>query len=277
MKNRMNGIDIIIPVHKYNEEVSNLLQRCLESVKDMALVSKENSIDTNVIIVGPSLPADDIMGLITWTTEFANFKVVDNQNKDVSFCSQVNYVVDNVCENEYFMVVEFDDIVTSKWVNMALPYIELRPKCPLFLPLVEIYDINNPNTPLHYMNEIGWSSAFAEKELGSLNNDALQDYCNFNFTGAIIRRNDFIKVGALKPSIKLSFGYELLLRFTHLYGEIFVVPKVGYFHFVNREDSLTSEYHRTMSQEEGSWWIKLALEEYKYKKDRKKTYSPDEE
>lgn len=277
MKNRMNGIDIIIPVHKYNEEVSNLLQRCLESVKDMALVSKENSVDTNVIIVGPSLPTDDIMGLITWTTEFANFKVVDNQNKDVSFCSQVNYVVDNVCENEYFMVVEFDDIVTSKWVNMALPYIELRPKCPLFLPLVEIYDINNPNTPLHYMNEIGWSSAFAEKELGSLNNDALQDYCNFNFTGAIIRRNDFIKVGALKPSIKLSFGYELLLRFTHLYGEIFVVPKVGYFHFVNREDSLTSEYHRTMSQEEGSWWIKLALEEYKYKKDRQKTYSPDEE
>ena len=53
MKNRMNGIDIIIPVHKYNEEVSNLLQRCLESVKDMAFVSKENSVDTNVIIVGP--------------------------------------------------------------------------------------------------------------------------------------------------------------------------------------------------------------------------------
>jgi hypothetical protein len=69
----------------------------------------------------------------------------------------------------------------------------------------------------------------------------------------------------------------LLLRLTNLYNDIYVVPKVGYFHFVNREDSLTTEYHNTMTQEEGSWWIKLALQEYQYKRDREKTYSPDEE
>jgi hypothetical protein len=175
------------------------------------------------------------------------------------------------------MVVEFDDMVTKKWLRMALPYINERKKCPLFLPLTEVYDINNAKMPLCYNNEIGWSSAFAENELGSLNNSALHDYFNFNVTGSIIRRNDFIKAGCFKPSIKLSFGYELLLRLTNIFTEVFVIPKVGYFHFTNREDSLTGEYHRTMSQEEGSWWIKLATEEYQYKKDRNKSYTPDNE
>lgn len=271
----MKGIDIIIPVHKYNTEVSELLKRCLESVQAMALVNKEANINTDIIVVGPTLPSYDIMNLIEWKDEFTSFNVIDNTNNAFDFCSQVNYAVETGCKNDYFIVVEFDDMVTPKWVKMALPYIESRPKCPLFLPLIEVYDINKPSTPLHYINELGWSSAFAENELGSLSNSALQDYCNFNFTGAIVKRNEFIKAGLLKPSIKLSFGYELLLRLAHLNDEIYVIPKVGYFHFVNREDSLTSEYHRTMTQEEGSWWIKLAIEEYQYRKDRKKTYSPD--
>jgi hypothetical protein len=173
------------------------------------------------------------------------------------------------------MIVEFDDMVTPKWINMCLPYINNRTKCPLFLPLVETYDIKNPSIPINYINEIAWSSSFTENELGVLTESALLDYCNFNLTAAIIKKNEFIKSGGLKPSIKLSFGYELLLRLAHLYQEVFVVPKVGYFHFVNRENSLTNEYHKTMDQEEGSWWIKLATEEYLFKKDRNKVYSPD--
>ena len=100
----------------------------------------------------------------------------------------------------------------------------------------------------------------------------MKDYCNFNITGGIFNKNNFISAGGLKPSIKLSFGYELLLRLSKLFGEVYVIPKVGYFHFINREDSLTSEYHKTMTKEEGSWWINLATEEYLYKKDRKKIY-----
>lgn len=272
--NNMKGIDVIIPVHKYNTDIAELLTKCLQSIKDMAVMS-QNNIETHVQIVGPSLPSDEIMKLIEWSTEFSTFNVVDNPT-ETDFCSQVNFAVENVCKNDYFMVVEFDDIVTPKWLNMALPYIKARPKCPVFLPLVETYDIKMPTIPMHYINELGWSSAFTENELGVINNSALQDYCNFNLTGGIINRSAFVKAGGLKPSIKLSFNYELLLRLTHLYNEIYVVPKVGYFHFVNREDSLTSEYHRTMSQEEGSWWIKLAIDEHQYKKDRKKIYSPDE-
>jgi hypothetical protein len=274
----MKGIDVIIPVHKYNEDIEALLARCVASVKEMAIIGKSNNIKVDVQVVGiEDLPIDNIMNLVGWSDEFNSFNVSENTSGELDFCSQVNFAVNNCCKNDYFMVVELDDMVTPKWLTMALPYVESRKKCPVFLPLVEVYDIVNPGNPLHYVNEIGWSSSFAENELGSLSNESLKDYCNFNITGAIFKKSDFTKAGGLKPSMKLSFGYELLLRLANLYNEVYVVPKVGYYHFVNREDSLTSEYHKTMTQEEGSWWIKLATQEYHFKKDRNKTYSPNEE
>lgn len=273
----MKGIDIVIPVHKYDENVEALLTRCLASIKDMAIEAKNINVNTDVIVVGPSLPSENIMKLIDWSDEFTSFNVVDNTSDATDFCSQVNLAVKEQCSNDYFMVVEYDDMVTPKWVKTAVPYILQKKKTSVFLPLVEVYDFSSPNMPIHYINEIGWSSSFAENELGSLNLDALTTYCNFNVTGGIIKKNEFLKAGGYKPSIKLSFGYELLMRMANLYGEVFIIPKVGYYHFVNREDSLTSEYHRTMSQEEGAWWIKLAGQEYHFKKDRNKTYSPDEE
>jgi hypothetical protein len=273
----MKGIDIIIPVHKYNKDISVLLSRCVSSVNDMSKETLKSNINVDVhVVIEPTLPVDEIMSMANLEC-VTSFNVHENISGEYDFCSQVNFAVNNVCKNDYFMIVEFDDMVTTKWINMALPYIEEREKCPIFMPLVEVYDINNPTKPLHYVNEIGWSSAFSDSELGSLNKNSLLDYCNFNVTGSIIKRSDFIKSGCLKPSIKLSFAYELLLRFTNLYNEVYVVPKVGYFHFVNRNDSLSSEYHENMTQEEGAWWIKLATEEYQYKKDRKKVYTPVEE
>ena len=274
----MKAIDIIIPIHKYNKEVKILLKDCLISVKEMAKNSI-NEIKVDVNIVGPHILdySEEIFNLIEWSEEFESFNIVENNENATDFCTQVNFCVEKQCKNDYFMIVEFDDIVTPKWLNMASPYIKIRKKCPIFLPLVELYDIEKPSVPLQYINEIAWSSSFVENELGSLNVDALKEYCNFNVTGAIIKRHDFIKAGMFKPSIKLSFGYELLLRLAQFYGEVFVIPKVGYFHYTNREDSLTSEYHKTMTSEEGSWWIKLATEEYVYKKDRNKTYSVEED
>ena len=54
--------------------------------------------------------------------------------------------------------------------------------------------------------------------------------------------------------------------------KVYVVPKVCYQHSVNRVGSLTEEYTKTITQEEGAWWIELAQEEYFFNTDRKKTY-----
>lgn len=272
----MKKVDIIVPVHKYDNDVKVLLTRCLESIKSMAAVSKGENITTDVVVVGPSLPSDDILNLVDWTDEFASFKVVDNITGNNDFCSQVNLAINESCKNDYFMVVEYDDMVTPKWLKMASPYIEKRKKTSVFLPLVELYDINDSEVPTGYVNEIAWSSSFVQNELGELDLESLKEFCNFNLTGAIIRRSDFVKAGGLKSSIKLSFNYELLLRMASLYGNVFVIPKVGYYHFIGRPDSLTNTYHSTMSQKEGAWWISLAGQEYHFKKDRKKEYSPEE-
>ena len=277
----MKGLDIIIPVHKYDEDIQMLLSRCLTSLKDIALNNK-NNIKLDIIIVGPDLLLSKDITTDDLKSCFNTFTIAENKSGSYDFCSQVNYATNNLCSNDYFMIVEFDDMVTPKWIDMALPYIMKRKKCPMFLPLVEVYDIKDSLKPKFYINEIAWSSSFSEDELGCLSTNTLMDYCNFNITGAIINRDKFNKAGGLKSSIKLSFGYELMLRLSNLYavpqtteGNIFVIPKVGYFHFINRDDSLTSEYHNTMSKEEGAWWIKLATEEYTYKRDRQKTYPFD--
>lgn len=273
----MKGIDIIIPVHKYDDDVKALLNRCLTSVNDMIKATTNDiKVDIQIVVPNSEMEKEISSQMVTWTDKVSSVTIAENKSGEFDFCSQVNYATNNLCKNEFFMVVEYDDMVTEKWLNMAYPYIKTREKCPLFLPLVEVYDIKDSKKPKYYVNEIGWSSSFSENELGSLTNNLLMDYCNFNITGAIINTNKFNKSGGLKPSIKVSFGYELLLRLSQLYGEVYVIPKVGYFHFINRDDSLTAEYHKTMTQEEGSWWIKLATQEYLFKKDRNKTYNPDE-
>ena len=162
----MKSIDIIIPLHLYNQTTIPLLTRCLMSIKSMASNSKKENIKINLNIVGPNLQnkSEEIFNLIEWGEEFNSFNIIDNEG-EIDFCSQVNFAVKEACKSEYFMVVEFDDIVTEKWLNMSIPYILKYKKCPIFLPLVEVYDINNPQKPLHYINEIGWSSTVTENEL----------------------------------------------------------------------------------------------------------------
>ena len=74
----------------------------------------------------------------------------------------------------------------------------------------------------------------------------------------------------LKPSIKVSFNYEFLLRTTHNGLKVYVVPKEGYTHVVGRKNSLTDEYNNTLSDTEIQKWFELAVREYPYKEDRKK-------
>lgn len=270
-----------MPVHEYNDIVAELLKRSLTSIKDMAVNGKEYGVATELIVVGPEdVIKNDIESLIVYnegeTSPFENVVLVKNVGA-TDFCSQINTAVEKKVSYDYFMIVELDDAVTPKYLKSLSRYVDKRGNTSVFLPLVELYDVQNMTNPVGYANEIAWSNSFSDEELGSLNLDALNAYYNFNITGGVFKTSDFKKAGALKPSIKVSFGYELLLRMANLYGEVYVLPKVGYLHTVNRKDSLTDLYQQTISQEEGSWWIKLAGQEYLFKKDRNKEYTPDEE
>ena len=72
-----------------------------------------------------------------------------------------------------------------------------------------------------------------------------------------------------KPSIKVAFNYELLLRMTKKELKVYVVPKEGYTHVIGREDSLTDEYNKTLTNEEIRKWFDLAKIECVFTEDRK--------
>jgi hypothetical protein len=78
----------------------------------------------------------------------------------------------------------------------------------------------------------------------------------------------------LKPSIKITFWYEWLLRATNKGKKVFVIPKVGYNHTLGRQGSLVEQYKADIDKEESQWWFDLAKREYFYKEDRKKEYDP---
>ena len=253
----MKDLTVIVPVHEYNETVENLLQRAFESLKE---ADKEN--ECEVIIV---TPIDDMK----FPTYHPNLKVVVSKKGD--FCTQINTAV-KACTTKYFSILEFDDVYTPMWFKNVEKQIQNGDDISVYLPLTEVVDFKNQDKgPIGYVNEAVWASSFSDV-IGYLDIDSLMAYMNFNATGGVFNKEDFETIGGLKPSIKLSFWYEFLLRSIHNGKKVYVIPKVGYQHYISRPDSVSDMYNKTMKSEEADWWIELAQKEYFYKKDRNKTY-----
>jgi hypothetical protein len=75
--------------------------------------------------------------------------------------------------------------------------------------------------------------------------------------------------------MKLTFWYEFLLRAAYKGKRMFVIPKIGYYHTIGREYSLSRFYGNNMSEDEANWWIELAKKEYFFPHDRNKTYQEE--
>ena len=255
----MTQITTIIPVHKYDDEVKSLLET---AVKSFVATSKNNPSD--LMFVGPKETLDQVKALNLHKAEYV-------ENENAWFSAQINAAVKKV-KTEYFTILEYDDEFSPIWFDNVAKYINTGDEISVFLPLTEVFDYQHKEQgPIGYVNEAVWASSFSEK-LGYFDNECLQDYLIFNTTGGVYKTKDFIEVGGLKESIKLSFWYEFLLRAINKDKNIFVIPKVGYFHAVNRDGSLSDEYAKTMEDRESEFWVELARKEYLYKNDRKKTY-----
>jgi hypothetical protein len=128
--------------------------------------------------------------------------------------------------------------------------------------LEDITDFNDGKY-IGFGNEAAWASAFSN-EIGFIDNDCLQNYFDFYMTGSIFNTADWKEVGGLKPSIKITFWYEWLLRATNKNKTVYVIPKVGYNHKLGRKGSLIETYKSTIDQEETQWWFDLAKREYMF-------------
>jgi hypothetical protein len=90
-------------------------------------------------------------------------------------------------------------------------------------------------------------------------------------SGMVIKRSSFVDFGLLKPSFKLTFGYELFLRLTHNSVNIMTIPRIGYKHTNLRQGSIFWDYKNgdeVLSKEEIQFWIDSAKKESFFLVDR---------
>lgn len=259
--NNMEELVIIIPIHKYNDNVKTLLTRAINSVPK-----------------GLEVRLSCAHGIGEQLTEFKNIEdvqltVYENPNVEspTDFASLVNQAVGN---SKWFSILEFDDEYTDIWLDNVKRYIQFNPDVSVFLTLTDLIDFETGKY-VGFNNEAPWASSFSD-EIGFIDHECIQSYFDFNLTGSVFNTDDWMEVGGLKPSMKLSFWYELMLRWTNKGKRIFVIPKLGYKHYVNRPDSLFGLYKDTMDSTESEWWYDLAKQECFYSTDRNKTYVKEE-
>lgn len=260
---------VIMPLHEYNEGMKELVVRAVKSVPSEYLL---------YVICGDENMTRDDLSFILDMHEFTTINLINVGRKDkvsVSFSSLINNSMKSLKDGgfEWVYILEYDDEFNSIWFEEVKKEQKDKPDVSVFLPLTEIVDFET-NKFLSFGNEAPWASSFSN-EIGYIDNESLQQFFDFYLTGSLFNLKDWTYVGGLKESFKFAFWYEFLLRLTHNSKKAYVVPKLGYKHYVNRPNSLTSKIQEEMDKDECSWWFNLSLEEYAYKKDRKKVYDKE--
>lgn len=259
----MEKVTYIIPLHEFGKEVKEYLKRAVESIDNL-----EENDGNKVMYVGKK----EIIEKAAKNISPKNELILVENDGETDFFSQINKAVLQ-CVTPYFSVLEFDDAYKPYWNRAAQSYASKN--AAILIPINE-YQIKGEIAS--FGNEIIWSPAFANREresglgLGFIDLDCLTAYMDFNITGALIRTEDFISVGGFKPSLKIAAWYEFLLRTAYNGKRIFVVPKIGYEHTIEREGSFSDSSFNTISKEEGTWLINTAKQEYFFKEDRNLKY-----
>ena len=192
-------------------------------------------------------------------------------DKTANYCDQVNFGITNA-KSEWVSLFEFDDEYSPIWFKNVEKYIKAYPNTQMFLPVV--VETDDKGAFAGFTNEATFAANFTQ-EIGYLNNDTLLDYQNFQTAGMVVKKSVLESFGLFKPSIKLTFVYELLLRLTYNSVRIMTIPKLGYKHVSMREGSIFWNYkngNEVMSEDEVKFWISTAKKEYFFNDDRNIKY-----
>lgn len=256
----MKNITIIIPVHKIDDIYGEMLKNAITSVENF-----HNDVD--VLIVAPTSIKKGLKDL----SQKLDITIVENKG-ETDFCSQVNLGIEK-CKTEWFSILEMDDEYKPIWLKSMNEYILENPDVDVFFPIVK--DVNVEGKFLSFTNESTWAYGFVDKQ-GFLDNETLLDYQNYQISGGLYRTQVVKDNGLLKENIKLTFGYEFLLRLTHNGVKIFTVPRIGYQHVNFREDSLfwsfKNDENNKLEEDEVKFWLDTAKKEFFFKNKREVKY-----
>ena len=257
----MKNITVLIPIHKISEDYKEMLNNALESVEDF-----HN--DVKVSIICPN----EVKKELTNLSDKLEINFIVNKG-ETDFCSQVNLGIDK-CDTEWFTILEVDDQFKPIWLKSINDYQKIYSDVDVFLPIVK--DINSEGKFVSFTNESAWAYGFTDMQ-GFIDNEVLLEYQNYQISGGLYRTQKIKDNGSLKENIKLTFGYEFLLRLTHNGVRVMTVPRVGYQHVNLREDSLFWLYKNNenslLSEKEVKFWLDSAKKEFFFKNKRDVNYN----
>lgn len=260
------SISVILPISLTSfRDFREFFEKAIKSVQS------QQSLPNEIVIVYEN--NKELKSLIE-DFDYGNISVTKLPwNEKPNFCSQVNLGIQNA-KSKWFSILEFDDEYSSIWFKNVKKYIQIYPEVKGFLPIV--VDTDNKNAFAGFTNEATFAANFT-MEMGYLTNDILHNYQNFQTSGAVFSKEIFEEFGGFKPSIKLTFIYEYLLRLTYNSVSIMSIPKIGYKHTNMREDSLFWNYRNgenTLNEDEVKFWLQTAKKEYFFTEDRNIKYEP---
>lgn len=268
MNNNLS-ISVILPIKSSKaKDFETYFEKAIQSVQN------QKSVVDELIIVHTSEES-----LVDFLKNY-NFESLNVVNllwdKEPNYCSQVNFGIKNA-KSTWVSLFEFDDEYSPIWFDNVKKYISSYPEVQVFLPVV--VETDEKGVFAGFTNEATFAANFAQ-EMGFLTNETLQDYQNFQTAGSVFKKQIIDDFGGFKPSIKLTFIYEFLLRITYNSVPVMTIPKLGYKHMNLREGSIFWNYkysEEKMLDDEVKFWIQTAKKEYFFVDDRVIKYQPENE
>lgn len=261
------NVSVIIPVHELDEKTTKYLDNAILSIANQVVMPSE------VLLVSPGV---DFSSLTNLDKIKDIVKEVKNEG-ETDFCSQVNFGVEQ-SSGDYVSILELDDEYSKIWFKNVELYLAENEDVDVFLPItVEMSDGSNEEDGnpkfLDLTNQPVWAQGFSESmPLGFLENERLQEFPNFSLCGGVIKKNTYQEIGGLKPSFRLTFIYEFLLRLTFNQGSVMTIPRIGYRHLRERKDGLLVTTLEDMTPVERNWWMDKAKKEFYFNNDREISY-----
>lgn len=268
MEKQKFDVSVILPINSSQHSgFDELFERAVRSL------NIQSTDITELVIVHSG---EDILKSKLENFDYSGLTVNLIQNDgDFGFSNQVNIGVEKA-KSEWISILEFDDEYSSIWFKSAKRYAESYPEVDAFLPIV--VDIDNKGMFVGFTNEATFAASM-NSEIGYLTNDILLSYQNFQSSGMVVRKSTYESVGGFKPSMKLTFVYEFLLRLTYNSTKIMTIPRIGYKHMNLRPGSIFWNYKNgseKVSDNEVSFWIESAKKEHFFTTDRNIKYEPSE-
>jgi hypothetical protein len=193
--------------------------------------------------------------------------------KEPNYAKQINLGVRS-SSSQWISLFEFDDEYSSIWFKNVKRYSESYSDYDGFLPLV--IDTDEKGVFAGFTNEATFAVSM-NSEMGILTNELLTNYQNFQSSGMVIKKSTYEDNGGFKPSVKLTFVYEFLLRLTYNSVKMMTIPRIGYKHTNMREGSIFWNYkfgEEKISDDEVSFWLESAKKEHFFTADRNIKYEP---